>query len=185
LKSFGFDDPIHGKPTANDTQPNPTNTEYTYTPLDTVPTVPTVPASTKSRTVESGIVPTVPKSIHTNEDKDPPGNILERHPPKTVNPIISVEYFFSNDMPLDAHSFEESPCYPIIGSKPGEIPTDTVYYCKLHPELGSTFLTAIEIHCREKEPDIHKAKILFAGVIATATTAEHDITQQHGQGESA
>jgi len=30
----------------------------------------------------------------------------------------------------------------------------------LLPDLGSTFLSAIELHCREKEPDSHKAEIV-------------------------
>jgi hypothetical protein len=100
-------------------------------------------------------------------------------------PIVSIEEFFSNDMPLDAHSLEESPCYPIIGSKPSEIPTDTIYYCKLHPDrLPTTFLSAIENHCRD-EPDIHKTEILR--VLATATTEYETTQEQHGpcQGEPA
>lgn len=79
---------------------------------------------------------------------------------ESFNPIISVEDFFSDDMPLDNHSIEESPCLPIINTKPGVTSTETVYYCKLHPELGSNFLTGIELHCIQKEPDIHKAQIL-------------------------
>jgi hypothetical protein len=53
------------------------------------------------------------------------------------------------------------PCYPVIGIRacPGEASINVVYYCKLHPELGSTFLTEIEFHCK-KEPDHHKAEIL-------------------------
>jgi hypothetical protein len=39
----------------------------------------------------------------------------------------------------------QSPCFPIIGSKRGELPTDIVYFCKKHPDLGSTFLSQIEI----------------------------------------
>jgi hypothetical protein len=76
------------------------------------------------------------------------------------NPIIPIQDFFSNNIPLPGHSIEESPCYDIIGSRPGEISTDTIYYCKLHPELGSIFLTEIELHCIQKEPDIHKSEIL-------------------------
>lgn len=56
------------------------------------------------------------------------------------------------------HSIEESPCFPIIGSRPGEISTDIIYYCKLHPELRSTFLPEIVI--ADKKPDIHTAAIL-------------------------
>ena len=97
---------------------------------------------------------------------------------EVFNPIVSIEDFFSNDIPLPGHSIEESPCYHIISSRPGEIPTDTVYYCKLHPDMiPSTFVTQIELHCREKEPDIHKAEIL--------RITERDTTQQHGKGESA
>jgi hypothetical protein len=40
--------------------------------------------------------------------------------------------------------------------------TNTIYYCKLHPDLGNTFLGEIELLCREKEPEIHKAEILKA-----------------------
>jgi hypothetical protein len=85
---------------------------------------------------------------------------LQQSSKKSFNPIISIEDFFSNDMPLGNHPLEQSPCFPIINSKPGEIPTETIYYCKLHPDLGSVFLTEIELHCRQKEPEQHKAAIL-------------------------
>jgi hypothetical protein len=103
---------------------------------------------------------------------------LQEPSKEIIGPITSFEGFFNDDIPLEPHSFEESPCYPIIGSRPGEISTDTVYYCKIHPDrLGTTFLTAIENHCRD-EPDIHKAEILRLGGTATA---ERDTTQrQHG-----
>jgi hypothetical protein len=79
---------------------------------------------------------------------------------KSKKPRISVEDFFNNDiLLLDGHSLEESPAAPIIGSRPGEIPGDIAYFCKVHPDLGSTHLTAIEIHC-QKELDVHKAAIL-------------------------
>ncbi|MGA9151626.1 MAG: hypothetical protein WBZ36_13695 [Candidatus Nitrosopolaris sp.] len=79
---------------------------------------------------------------------------------ESFNPIISIQDFFSNDILLENHSIDKSPCFHIINTKPGELPTDTVYYCKLHPDMiPSTFLQAIELHCR-KEPDIHKAEIL-------------------------
>jgi hypothetical protein len=38
--------------------------------------------------------------------------------------------------------------------------TNTVYYCKLHPDLGNAFLGEIELHCREKEPDRHRTEIV-------------------------
>lgn len=83
-----------------------------------------------------------------------------QEPSKPITPG-EVEDFFSNDIPLGGHSIEQSPCAAIIGSKPGEIPTDTVYCCKLCPDMiPSIFLQAVENHCRDKEPDVHKAEIL-------------------------
>jgi hypothetical protein len=75
------------------------------------------------------------------------------------SPIVSVEDFFNNNISLPNHSFEESPCYPIIGIRSDETSTIPVYYCESHPDLGSTFFTLIEIHC-QKEPGVHKAAIL-------------------------
>jgi hypothetical protein len=75
---------------------------------------------------------------------------------ESFNPIVSIEYFFNNE----SHSIGESPCFGIINTKSGEIPTDTIYYCELHPDLGSTFLSQIELHCRQSEPEHHKAAIL-------------------------
>ena len=71
------------------------------------------------------------------KDSEPSQEPMIPQEPKAVNPIVSVENFFSNDIRLSGHSLEESPCYPIISSRTDEISTDTVYYCKLHPELGS------------------------------------------------
>jgi hypothetical protein len=85
---------------------------------------------------------------------------LQEPSKESFNPIVSIEDFFSNDIPLENHSIAESPCFPILNTKPGEIPTQTVYYCELHPDLGSTFLSQIELHCRQKEPEHHKAAIL-------------------------
>ena len=95
----------------------------------------------------------------------------------TQNITSDISYqqlnFFDNKS--DSNSLEQSPCYPIIGSRTEDIGgsvgdadgnltdvtyTNTVYYCKIHPDLGSTFLGEIELHCIEKEPDIHKAEIL-------------------------
>jgi hypothetical protein len=141
--------------------------------------VPTVPASQGARI--SGTKKTLRLSVPEpenmeDEDEDGPADPPDIQPPRTIDPIASVDEFFSNDIPLDGHSLEQSPCYSIIGSKPGEIPTNTVYYCKLHPDLPSTFINAIENHCRDKEPDIHKAEILR--VLAIATTAEREAAQQ-------
>jgi hypothetical protein len=101
--------------------------------------------------------------VVTKEDLEP-----QRSKSLAFNPIISAEDFFSNDMTLPTHSLEESPCYPIIESKQDETEFETTYYCKLHPDLGSTFLTAIELHCRQKDPDSHKTAILSK----TAETSE-------------
>ena len=51
----------------------------------------------------------------------------------TFNPVVSVENFFSDEqsLPLSLHSLEQSPCYPIIGSKPAG--NHTMYYCEVHP----------------------------------------------------
>jgi hypothetical protein len=174
----------------------PLSTESShYSPDETVPTVPTVPENAEP--------------IPTEEDENPPMDIVDirtqtptKEPehsqnalevlyiPESYKSIISVEDFFSNGIPIFGldHSFEQSPCYPIIGSRSNEIHgsvfdhhgnvidddktyTNTVYYCKLHPDLGSTFLTEIELHCREKEPDIHKAAILAKRLHKTDTTA--------------
>jgi len=60
-------------------------------------------------------------------------------------------------MPLPGHSLEASPCYPIIRSKPGELPTDTN---ASYIQTSEAFLTEIENHCRQKDPENHKAAIL-------------------------
>ncbi len=108
-------------------------------------------------------LPEMPKEIEdglptTSEEELE--SLQESHPTKPITPA-EVEDFFNSDMPLGGHGIEESPCHPIIATRPGEIPPDTVYYCKLHPDMiPSTFLHAIELHCRQIEPDIHKAEIL-------------------------
>src|SRR5215467_5234093 len=61
-----------------------------------------------------------------------PNQRLNRSQPSSKNmltikpkPIVSVEDFFNDDMPLSGHSIEESPCQPIIDPRPGEISTGT------------------------------------------------------------
>ncbi len=95
-----------------------------------------------------------------------------------IKETYQIEDFFNGfgmSMFEPENSLEQSPCRPIIGSKCDEIHGDitdkdgnvidrssyinTVYYCKLHPEFTSPFLNAIESHCRENEPDIHRAEI--------------------------
>lgn len=138
LKTFGFADPIHGKPEsfANDTsnsnhaQESEDNSGSYYYGMETV----------------------------TSESLQNTPKVLE-----DFNPIVSIEDFFGDDMPLPGHSLHESPCYPIINTKSGETPTQRIYYCELHPDLGSTFLSEIEFHCRQKDAESHKAAILAKG----------------------
>ena len=157
------EDQNQGKHITSDMSSNesiaPEQTTNTYP--ESVPTVPTVPTGGNG----------------DSEDLPEPS----QNTPKmleTFDPIISVEDFFgSNDISLlDHHSIEESPCYHIIGSRTDEMPgnvvdddgnvvdkmgyPNTVYYCKLHPDLGSVFLEEIEFHCRQKEPEHHKTAIL-------------------------
>ena len=140
-------------------------------------------------------LPEMPEEFEDNTSVVSEKELEPFHKPskELFNPIVSVEDFFNNDISLlDQHSIEQSPCFPIIGSRTDEIPGNVVdndgnvvdkisypnivYYCKLHPDLGSTFLEEIELHCRQKEQDIHRAEIL--------RIMEHDTTQQHGKGES-
>ncbi len=65
-------------------------------------------------------------------------------------------------MPLPSHSFEQSPCYPIVELKQDETGFEPIYYCKLHPDLGSTFLSQIELHCRQKDAESHEYAIIDA-----------------------
>jgi hypothetical protein len=75
-------------------------------------------------------------------------------------PIVSVEDFFSSkqSLPLPDHSLEQSPCYPIIGSKSGG--DHIIYYCKIHRKVENANLESIEHHCRFTDPDHHKAEIM-------------------------
>jgi hypothetical protein len=77
----------------------------------------------------------------------------------SFTPIVSVEDFFSSKqpLPLPQHSFEQSPCYPIIGSKSEGSYT---MYRKIHPKVRNTNLESIEHHCRFAEPDHHKSEII-------------------------
>jgi hypothetical protein len=75
-----------------------------------------------------------------------------------------VEDFFSDPdsswQPLSEHSLKESPCYPIVAE--GEIKAmgQTIYLCKLHPEILNIDLATAEHHCKYVEPEKHKAEIL-------------------------
>jgi hypothetical protein len=136
LKSFAFADPIHGKevqPITND-RPN-ASAQPPREPIED--------------DYEDGM------STVTYESLQNMPKVLE-----DFNPIVSIEDFLNDTMSLANHSFHESPCYPIINTRQGETPTEIIYYCELHPDLGSTFPTAIENQCREKDPESHKAAIL-------------------------
>lgn len=155
--------------------PVPTSTKSGTNPNGSVPSVPENEVTKldgkpeiqpqESQSDEECELPNLPEmpeqveddlDVVSEEELEP----FKKPPEESFNPIISVRDFFSNDMPLNDHSLEESPCFPIINTRPGETSTDIIYYCKLHPELGSTFLTQVELHCRQKEPDIHRAEIL-------------------------
>ncbi|HEY7572869.1 MAG TPA: hypothetical protein VH796_16030 [Nitrososphaeraceae archaeon] len=73
----------------------------------------------------------------------------------------NVEEFFRADKPflsLTDHSLEESPCYPIIGSK--SIDSHIWYHCKLHPKIVNANLNSIEHHCKYSDLIQHKEAIL-------------------------
>jgi hypothetical protein len=84
-------------------------------------------------------------------------------PENSFIPIVVVEDFFETDIdkefsPLPDHSLEQSPCYPIIGSKSRD--DHIIYHCRLHPKVKNTDLDSLERHCRFADPDQHKAEIL-------------------------
>lgn len=75
----------------------------------------------------------------------------------------------SQYQPLPSHSFEESPCHPIIGEAQSKINykndddlvvSPILYLCKLHPKVKSVHLSTIEHHCKYNDPELHKAEIL-------------------------
>jgi hypothetical protein len=74
-------------------------------------------------------------------------------------PIITVEIFFSDNqsLPLPYHSFEQSPCYPIIGAKPAE--NHVLYSCEIHRKIRNINLESIEHHCKYLEPERHFREI--------------------------
>jgi hypothetical protein len=84
----------------------------------------------------------------------------QKPPTESWNPIISLEEFFTDDLSLSSHDFEESPCFPIIDIQIGESSTDRKYFCKLHPDFKSDFIETIERHCKQTEPEFHKDAIL-------------------------
>ena len=141
--------PITGSPPSTTASPASPGSQITSeVPKATVPTVPDEEAKLPK-------LPEMPKELEDHLGVVTEEEFLNQESSrskKPFNPIMLVEQFFSGDTPLlGDDSIEESPCYYIIGTRSGEISTDIVYYCKLHPDLGSTFLTEIEFHC-QKEP---------------------------------
>jgi hypothetical protein len=106
------------------------------------------------------VEPSEPSEPSANSDKH--GSQLSDNTPaqKPFMPIVSVEDFFSSKqpLPLPDHSLEQSPCYPIIGSKPGG--NYIMYHCKIHPKVKNTNLESIEHHCRFADPNHHKEEIM-------------------------
>ncbi|MGC1134466.1 MAG: hypothetical protein WA941_16680 [Nitrososphaeraceae archaeon] len=90
-----------------------------------------------------------------------------------VTKINTIEEFFRDMLnedwkPLPPHEIYQSPCYPIIGikiykwinDKTGVKDTSRWYYCKVHPKVENIYLGTIEHHCKYKEPEKHKSKVL-------------------------
>ena len=73
--------------------------------------------------------------------------------------VKGVEEFFLDNpnlayQPLDLHSLEQSPCYPIIDLK---AEAGVVWYnCKLHPDFVNINLHSIEHHCKSFRPELHR-----------------------------
>lgn len=82
----------------------------------------------------------------------------------TKKTIVSIHDFFYDDpeldyKPLPHHEIHQSPCNLIIGQTDYKT-TTSIYFCKLHPDVKSIYLSSIEHHIKYKDPDIHKAEIL-------------------------
>jgi hypothetical protein len=84
-------------------------------------------------------------------------------------PVIPIEKFFKDNsgfyMPLDEHSVNESPCYPIIGVR--QAGKYILYYCEIcqgeyanDERVASIYLDSLEHHCLYKDPERHKTEIL-------------------------
>jgi P4 family phage/plasmid primase-like protien len=108
-------------------------------------------------------IPTSTSTLSCPEPKPPQiPNPLDNPHEKgfTFNPVVSVENFFADEqsLPLSPHSLEQSPCSPIIGSKPAG--NHTMYYCQVHPKTTNINLGSIEQHCKILDPDHHKSEII-------------------------
>jgi|SRR5215469_2352414 len=89
--------------------------------------------------------------------KQPQTQIPERQVVKYQNkssfkPIFSVERFFGEEqsLPLHDHSFEQSPCFLIIGYRP--FGKHMLFHCELHPRIRNIHLASIEHHCKYNDP---------------------------------
>ena len=107
------------------------------------------PTSTSTLTYPEPKPPQIPNQLDNPYEKG-----------VTFNPVVSVENFFSDEqsLPLPPHSLEQSPCSPIIGSKPAG--NHTMYYCEVHPKTTNINLGSIEQHCKILDPDHHKTEII-------------------------
>jgi hypothetical protein len=63
---------------------------------------------------------------------------------------------------LSSHTLEQSPCYPIIDKRRynNDNGSGRSCYCKLHPDIQNVNLESIEHHCKDKDHELHKPKIL-------------------------
>jgi hypothetical protein len=80
---------------------------------------------------------------------------------------MSIEEFFIDNPnqkwhSLPSHTLEQSPCYAVIDKRPyiNENGSDTLYFCKLHPNIENINLQSIEHHCKYNNPELHKSEIL-------------------------
>ena len=90
--------------------------------------------------------------------------ILQSSVERNDSRLDRIKDFYSDPdsswQPLPEHSLEESPCYPIVTEGELKAMGQTIYLCKLHPEILNIDLGAVEHHCRYVEPEKHKAEIL-------------------------
>lgn len=147
LKPFGFVDPIHDNSEGDMDVSQQSQKSQNEEPI--IRELPPMPKALADDALD----------VVTEED---PEYQKSKFSTLAFDPMISIEDFYSNDMPLDTHSFHQSPCYPIIELKQDEMGFE--YCCKLHPKVKDTLLSAIELHCRKIEPDMHKAAMLKASL---------------------
>jgi hypothetical protein len=91
--------------------------------------------------------------------------------------LSKVKEFFHDDpnLPCESlpeHSLEASPCYPIIDKKKIGTMNQTIYLCKIHPDVWSIDIEYVENHCKYQDPDKHEAAIVESLSINNAAHAE-------------